>query len=139
MCWRTFGPGRNGNTCLMAGQSIRFPIRFGALKPLFVVTGLTPARCYVEVGPDVVRVRMGWSFSGDVPRVSIRTAHPVGEKRWSIGVHGWRGHWLVNGARGPLVAIEIAPPARARVLGIRVRLEELIVSVEAADTLIAAL
>jgi hypothetical protein len=123
----------------MAGQSIRFPIRVGALKPLFVVTGLRPARCYVEVGPDVVRVRMGWSFSGDIPRASIRTAHPVGGKRWSIGVHGWRGHWLVNGARGPLVAIEIAPPARARVLGVRVRVDELIVSVEEPDAAITAL
>jgi hypothetical protein len=111
----------------------------GALKPLFVVTGLTPGRCYVEVGGDVVRVRMGWSFSSDIPRASIRTARPVGEKRWSIGVHGWRGHWLVNGARGPLVAIELAPPAPARVLGFRVRLHELIVSVEEPDAVIAAL
>ena len=123
----------------MAEQSIRFPIRFGALKPLFVVTGLTPGRCYVEVGREVVRVRMGWSFSSDIPRASIRAARPVGEKRWSIGVHGWRGLWLVNGARGPLVAIELAPRARARVLGIRVRLDELIVSVEEPDAVIAAL
>jgi len=123
----------------MAGQSIRFPIRFGALKSLFVVTGLTPARCYVEVGPDVVRVRMGWSFSADVPRPSIRCQHRVHDKRWSIGVHGWRGRWLVNGAAGPLVALEIAPPAHARVLGVRVRLQELIVSVEEPDAVIAAL
>jgi hypothetical protein len=82
---------------------------------------------------------MGWSFSSDIPRASIRTAHPAGEKRWSIGVHGWRGRWLVNGARGPLVAIEIAPRAPARVLGIRVRLHELIVSVDEPDALIAAL
>jgi hypothetical protein len=111
----------------MAEQSARFPIRFGTLKPLFVVTGLTPRRSYVDVAPDVVRVRMGWGFSADVPRGSIRSARPVAEKRWSIGVHGWRGRWLVNGAGGPLVAIEIAPPARARVLGIRVRLHKLIV------------
>ena len=32
-------------------------------------------------------------------------------------MHRWRGRWLVNGAAGPLVAIEIDPPARARVLG----------------------
>jgi hypothetical protein len=37
------------------------------------------------------------------------------------------------------VAIEIAPRAPARVLGIRVRLHELIVSVDEPDALIAAL
>jgi hypothetical protein len=37
------------------------------------------------------------------------------------------------------VAIEIAPPARARVLGVRVRVDELIVSVEEPDAAIAAL
>jgi hypothetical protein len=123
----------------MAEQSIRFPIRFGALKPLFVVTGLTPSRSYVNVGPEVVRVRMGWSFSADIPRRSSRSARRVAEKRWSIGVHGWRGRWLVNGARGPLVAIEIDPPVRARVLGFPVRLEELLVSVDEPDALAVAL
>jgi hypothetical protein len=139
MCERTFGPGENGNMCGMSEQPVRFPIRFGALTPLFVLTGLTPRRFYVEVVPEVVRVRMGWSFSADVPRASIRSAHRLRDKRWSIGVHGWRGRWLVNGARGPLVVLEIAPPAHARVLGFRVRLRELIVSVEEADALIAAL
>jgi hypothetical protein len=82
---------------------------------------------------------MGWSFSADVPHGSIRSARPVAEKRWSIGVHGWRGRWLVNGARGPLVAIEIAPRACARVIGIGVRLQELIVAVEEPEALIDAL
>jgi hypothetical protein len=123
----------------MTRQSIRFPIRLGALKPLFVVMGLTSRRCYVEAGRDVVRVRMGWSFSADVLRPSIRSAHRVHDKRWSIGVHGWRGRWLANGAAGPLVALEIAPPAHARVLGVRVRLQELTVSVEEPDAVIAAL
>jgi hypothetical protein len=123
----------------VAEQSIRFPIRFGALKPLFVVTGLTPSRSYLEVGPEVVGVRMGWSFSADIPRRSIGSVRRVAEKRWSIGVHGWRGRWLVNGACGPLMAIEIRPPTRARVLGFPVRLEELLVSVDDPDALIAAL
>ena len=123
----------------MSEQPVRFPIRFGTLTPLFVLTGLTPSRSYLEVGPEVVRVRMGWSFSADVPRASIRAAHRLRDKRWSIGVHGWRGRWLVNGARGPLVALELAPPTRARVLGIRVRLQELIVSVNEPDALIAVL
>jgi hypothetical protein len=125
--------------CGMSEPPVRFPIRFGTLKPFFVAIGLTPARCWIDIGPDVVRARMGWSFGTDVPRPSIRSAHRVHGKRWSIGVHGWRGRWLVNGARGPLVALEIAPSGHARVLGVRVRLRELIVSVEEPDALIHAL
>ena len=130
MCYRTFGPGRNGNMCRMFEQSVRFPIRFGALKPFFVLIGLTPGRCYVEIGPDVVRVRMGWSFSADVPRAAIRSAHRV---------HDRRGRWLVNGAAGPLVALEIAAAGHARVLGFPVVLRELLVSVDEPEPLIDAL
>src|SRR5262245_25806224 len=75
MCKCTCGPGRNGETCGMSEQPVRFPIRFGALKPLLVLVGLTPRRCYAEVGPDAVRVRMSWSFRADVPRAAIRSAH----------------------------------------------------------------
>ena len=57
----------------------------------------------------------------------------------SLGVHGWRGRWLVNGAAGPLVALEIEPPVRARVIGIPVRLRELFVSVDDPDAVIAEL
>lgn len=34
-----------------------------------------------------------------------------------IGVHGWRGRWLVNGAVSGIATLEIDPPARASVLG----------------------
>ena len=54
-------------------------------------------------------------------------------------MHGWRGHGLVNGAAGPLVAVAIDPPAPARVLGFPIRLRELIVSVEDPDAVIAEL
>src|SRR5262249_56750703 len=129
MCKCTFGPGRNGDTCGMSEQPVRFPIRFGALKPLLVLVGLTPRRCYAEVGPEAVRVRMSWSFRADVPRAAIRSAHRLHDERWSIGVHGWRGRWLVNGARGPLASLAIAPPAHAAVRGIRIRLREPLASV----------
>ena len=124
---------------LVAAQAIRIPISFGALKPLLVATGLTPSRCYIEAGPDRVRVRMGWSFFAEVPRASIRSVAHAGDKKWSIGVHGWRGRWLVNGAAAPIVAIQLSPAGSARVLGIRVRLEELLVSVDDPDAAVAAL
>ena len=72
---------------------------------------------------------MAWGFRADVPRPSLRSPRRV-RNSISIGVHGWGGRWLVNGAAGPLVAVAIDPPARARVLGFPVRLRELIVSVE---------
>jgi hypothetical protein len=121
-----------------ATDSRRLPIRFGRLELLFRLLGITRASSYADVAPDRVRVRMGWAFGTQMPRTSIRSARRV-RNAISIGVHGWRGRWLVNGAAGPLVAIAIDPPARARVLGFPVRLRELIVSVDDPDALIREL
>jgi hypothetical protein len=116
----------------------RITIRFGRLKPLFTLLGLTSGRSYLELDPELVRVRMGWGFRADVPRSSIRSVRRV-RNAVSIGVHGWRGRWLVNGAAGPLVALAIEPPAPARTLGIPIRLRELIVSVDDPDAVAAEL
>jgi hypothetical protein len=121
-----------------ATSSERIPIRFGRVKPLFTALGITPAHAYLDIAPDLVRVRMGWAFRADVPRASIRAVRRV-RNALSIGVHGWRGHWLVNGASGPLVAIAIEPSAPARVMGVPIRLRELIASVQDPDAVIAAL
>lgn len=128
----TNSPLRRGSCGVWQDQptsSLRIPIRFGRLRPLFVVLGVAPSRAYVELDADVVRVRMGWAFRADVPRSSIRGVRRV-PNAISIGVHGWRGRWLVNGASGPLVALAIEPPAPARVCAVPVRLRELIVSVD---------
>ena len=119
-------------------DAARIPIRFGRLKPLLVACGLTPAHSYLELGPDMIRVRMGWGFRADIPSASIRAARRVGDNI-SIGVHGWRGRWLVNGASGPLVALQIEPPARARAVGFPIGLRELIVSVDDPDGVVRAL
>ena len=100
--------------------------------------GVSPRRSYLELAADRVRVRMGWGFCADVPRLSLRCPRRV-PNAISIGVHGWRGRWLVNGAAGPLVAVAIDPPAPARVLGFPIRLRQLIVSVEDPDAVIAEL
>jgi hypothetical protein len=121
-----------------ATSSERIPIRFGRLKALFTALGIMPAHAYLDVGPELVRVRMGWGFRAEVPRTSIRSVRRV-RNTVSIGVHGWRGRWLVNGAAGPLVAIAIEPSAPARVMGFPIRLRELTVSVEDPDAVIAAL
>jgi hypothetical protein len=121
-----------------ATSSERIPIRFGRLKALFTALGITPGHAYLDVGQELVRVRMGWGFRAEVPRTSIRSVRRA-RNTVSIGVHGWRGRWLVNGASGPLAAIAIEPSAPARVMGLPIRLRELIVSVEDPDAVIAAL
>ncbi len=120
-------------------RNVRVPIRFGFWKPLFAALGLTRSRSYVEVSEDSVRVRMGWSFDGTIPRASIRQAARRADTPWSIGVHGWKGNWIVNGAAGPLVELTVEPPAPARTLGIRLRIRTLAVSVDDPDGLIALL
>jgi hypothetical protein len=116
----------------------RITIRFGRWKPLLIAVGLAPSRAYLQLDADVVRVRMGWCFHADVPRRSIRSVRRVGNEL-SIGVHGWAGRWLVNGAAGPLVALAFEPPDRAHVLGFPVRLRELVVSVDDPDAVVAEL
>ncbi|MGI8809696.1 MAG: hypothetical protein ACR2KK_18020 [Acidimicrobiales bacterium] len=116
-----------------------FPLRYGLFRPLLSVLGIGPRFSGVEVEDQHLRVRMGWSFRADVPLNSVAAARPDHGFVGGIGVHGWRGEWLVNGAASGLVRIEIAPPARARVLGVPVRLRTLRVSVESPDELLAAL
>ena len=116
----------------------RVPIRFGRLKPLFAILGLTGRWCYLELGPDVVSVRMGWAFRTAVRRQSI-VALTRGADVLSIGVHGWSGRWIINGAGGPIVAVAIDPVARGWLVVWPVRVRELRVSVDDPAALIAAL
>ena len=117
----------------------RVSIRFGRLKPLIVVCGITPGRSYLDIDPDRISIRMGWGFSADVPRASVRSVARAPDSPWSIGVHGWKGRWIVNGAAGPMVSIRIDPAARARTVGFPVTLRELLVSVDDPDALVAEL
>jgi TolB protein len=119
--------------------STRIPIRIRPWWiPLLVATGMRPSRSYVEIGPDTVCVRMGAAFKAEIPRASIRNPRRT-RNRISIGVHGGRGLWLVNGASGPLVRFDIDPPTRAKLYGIAVKLRELMVSVDDPEALIAQL
>jgi hypothetical protein len=87
---------------------------------------------------------MGWALTGhaqfrtEFSRSAVRSLRRT-RNSINIGIHGWRGRWLVNGAAGPLVALTIDPPAQARLFGLPIRLRELIVSVEDPDTVKAAL
>jgi hypothetical protein len=118
----------------------RFALRYSPFyRALLTALGLGPRHAFVEIGEEVVRVRMGWAFSGAVPRSSIRRAQRAPRVRLTAGVHGWGGRWLVNGAGVGIVAIEIDPPAAGEVCGVRVSLRELHVSVEQPEALLAEL
>jgi hypothetical protein len=82
---------------------------------------------------------MGWAFSSVIPRSAVTGARRSADMWWGIGVHGWRHRWLVNGSVHGIVTIEIDPPTRARVIGVRVRLQTLHVSLDDPDGFLAAL
>jgi hypothetical protein len=117
----------------------RFPILFTGLNRSMVALGLTPGRSWVEVGDDVLRVRMSWAFSLDAPLVNVRAARPDTGRVGGWGVHGWRGRWLVNGSSSGLVRIDLSPPVRGRMGPIPIGVRQLRVSVEDPDGLVAAL
>ena len=114
-----------------------FAIKYGAFRLLLSVLGLGPRFSRVVVDADRLIVKMGWGFSADVPRSAIASAQrsrgPVG----GIGVHGWRGRWLVNGAASGLVIIRFDPRQRARVMGLPVALVDLYMSLEEPDRFVA--
>jgi hypothetical protein len=114
---------------------MRFPIRYAAPWTWLLTACLLPQRlAYIKIDDDTVKVRMAWAFRASFPRadvVEVAKYRPV----LSIGVHGWRGRWLVNGANRPIAVIRLAVPARARVMGFPVALREILVSTDNRDVL----
>jgi hypothetical protein len=117
----------------------RFAFRCGFFRWLLVVLGSGPKWSSVDVDDTQMRVGMGIGFRATIPRASVRRCARDQDMRWGVGVHGWRGRWLVNGATTGIVTLDIDPPAPARVLGWPIRLRQLHVSVEDPDGLVAAL
>ena len=127
----------------MSTTAARFPLRYSRFNAVLMgLLGMGRRRSWVDVEPDVVRIRMGVAFRTSIPRPSIVEA---GRERryvwWGYGVHwlGVGGRWLVNGSGRGIVKIRIDPPARARVLGVPLRLGEVWVSLEDPDGFLAAL
>jgi hypothetical protein len=119
------------------GQS--FPILYGAWKPLLVAVGMGPRRSVVEVTDDELHVRMGWAFQARIPRSNITGGRAVTDRVGGVGVHGWRGRWLVNGSMQGIVGIDIDPSVRAVATGFPVHLHYLSLSLENPDVFVAAL
>jgi hypothetical protein len=118
----------------------RFPIRFDTWyavlsRSLFI----PPEVSFVDVTDGEVSASMGWAFSARFPRSAVAAAEPIDRATPNRGVHGWNGKWLVNGASSGLVALDLVPSQRARVIGFPVRLRRLIVSVDDADRFVSTL
>jgi hypothetical protein len=108
----------------------RIPIKYARPYAWLLTAIGAPARWSdIRVDERRVRVRMSYAFRARFDRSNIAEirAHRACV---SVGAHGWRGRWLVNGAHRPIVSITLRAPARARVLGFPVQLTELRVSVE---------
>jgi hypothetical protein len=119
-----------------------FAIRYdGLFKPLCTVMGIGPGLSKVTVGPDDVRVHMGWGFQARISRATIRTVAPHTGPLGGVGVHGWRGRYLVNGSLKGVVRIEMAQSAanKARCTGLPVKLTTLLISLEDPEGFQAAL
>jgi hypothetical protein len=111
-------------------MTTRIPIRYSKIWSWLLTILLLPPRfSYIEIDGDKVRIRMGYAFRARFSRGDISV---VGTNRpvVSIGAHGWRGRWLVNGAHRPIGKIGFALPIKARVLGVAVEVRELLVSVD---------
>ncbi|WP_457030786.1 hypothetical protein [Kitasatospora sp. P5_F3] len=93
----------------------------------------------MTVGPEAVRVRMGWAFRADIAPGSIVEARRDGRRVSGWGVHGFGGHWLVNGSSHGIVVLELAPEGRCSVLVLPLRLRELRISLVAPEEFLAAL
>ena len=117
-----------------------FAIRYGRFSgKLLGLLGHGRSLSGVELRGAELRVRMGYGFRARLPVAAVRSAAPDRARPLGIGVHGWRGDWLVNGSTRGIVRLQLAPEQRARVLGFPVRLRVLRVSLEQPEALLAAL
>jgi len=113
----------------MAEREFRIAYAPG-MRQLLGVLGCGPRVSGVAVSQEDVRVWMGWAFRVTIPRHAIAAVEPEERAVLSVGVHGWRGTWVVNGTRRDLTRIQLGVGVHARVLGREVPLTTLFVSVE---------
>jgi hypothetical protein len=115
-----------------------FAFRYGVFRWLLSVMGMGPRFSRIELTDDSLVVRMGWAFRATVARSAITGVQGASGLVGGIGVHGWRGRWLVNGAASGLVTLTIDPPGRAYMM-VPVQLRQLTMSLEDPDAFIDAL
>jgi hypothetical protein len=118
----------------------RFPIQFDpAYRLLSSTLLLLPSDSYVEIGERELYVRMGWAFRLRCARGAVARIEPSTRRPLSRGVHGFAGRWLVNGSGSGIISLHLLPAQRGYVMGVPVRVRELMLSVEDVDALSRAL
>jgi hypothetical protein len=126
-------------TTATVGGTGRVPISFESWYGwLSSALGLTPSRSYIALGQTEAEVRMGWAFRSRFPRSAIATVTVLDLRPLSRGVHGFGGRWLVNGSGRGILSIKLTPDQRAYVMGVPIRLRELMVSVDEPSRVAAA-
>jgi len=124
----------------VGGTAVRFPISFDPwYRVLSSVLGLPPSSAYVQVAGEQVEVRMGWAFRSRFPRSAVDSTSTLDMRPISRGVHGFGGRWLVNGSGQGILSIHLRPVQRAYLMGVPVRLQELLVSIAELPALASAL
>jgi hypothetical protein len=106
------------------------------------IIGLGERWSFIDVGPDGLKVMMGWAFRMRAPLSSISSADKLTKPipwKFGIGVHWWFGEWAVNAARSPHVVIVFNQPQRGYTLGIPIRVKTLHLSPEDPNGFITAL
>ena len=127
-------------TTAVGDKTGRFPISFDSwYRVLSSLLALPPSSAYVALDQAQVQVRMGWAFRSRFPRSAIASVAGLDIRPLSRGVHGFGGRWLVNGSGRGILSIQLSPAQRAYVMGVPVRLRDLLVSVREPSTLAAAL
>jgi hypothetical protein len=123
-----------------AEEVVRVPLRFGWLRPLCFVFGMSGRRSGVSIGAEDVEVRAGPWFRARFPRRVVVAVESAPPRCFVIGVHTWRGGtWIVNGAASPMARLVLAGPIEARTLGFRVHPRRIEVSVDDPAALAEAL
>jgi hypothetical protein len=101
-----------------------------------------PGRGGVVLDSTMLRVLVP-GFRLDIPRASVRSATRSARRIGrTIGVHGGRGHWLVNGSYNGLVELTIEPPCytprQPSTLFRKMKVSSLTISLIDSDEFIAA-
>jgi hypothetical protein len=126
---------------MSSAESKRFEIAYTGINgPMMKTLGIGPGRGYVIVTPGDLIVKMGWAFSGTIPRSRITSAEASTKPQgYGWGVHGWNGKWVINGSDSGIVKIEIDPATTVRTLIFPINLRELYVSLENPESFLEAL
>ncbi|HUY07756.1 MAG TPA: hypothetical protein VMU99_10905 [Acidimicrobiales bacterium] len=116
-----------------------FAFRYGILRPLLTLIGLGSRQARVVFHERVLEVRFGYGFRAEIPFSAIYNAKPEPGMISGVGVHGWRGNWLVNGSAWGLVGFDLDQKVDAQVLGFPVKLLHLRMSLERPGNFLARL